>query len=120
MRNPKWHRDEIILTLELYYDLESGRMSSGSKEVIELSELLNKLPIHTIRPDAQKFRNPNGVALKLGNFKFFDPDNAKAYYNRGVSKFYLEDLVGACKDAKKAQELGDDASVLIKRACLSL
>ena len=74
MRNPKWHRDEIILTLELYYDLESGRMNSGSKEVVELSELLNKLPIHTIRPDAQRFRNPNGVALKLGNFKFFDPD----------------------------------------------
>ena len=74
MRNPKWHRDEIILTLELYYDLESGRMNSGSKEVIELSELLNKLPIHTIRPDAQKFRNPNGVSYKLGNFKFFDPD----------------------------------------------
>lgn len=74
MRNPKWHRDEIILTLELYYDLESGRMNSGSKEVVELSELLNKLPIHTIRPDARKFRNPNGVALKLGNFKFFDPD----------------------------------------------
>ena len=74
MRNPKWHRDEIILTLELYYDLESGRMNSGSKEVVELSELLNKLPIHTIRPDAQKFRNPNGVALKLGNFKSFDPD----------------------------------------------
>lgn len=34
-------------------------------EVIELSALPNALPIHTTRPDAEKFRNPNGVALKL-------------------------------------------------------
>ena len=74
MRNPKWHRDEVILSLDLYYRLESGKMHSGDKEIIELSELLNKLPIHALRPDAQKFRNPNGIALKLGNFKFIDPD----------------------------------------------
>jgi hypothetical protein len=26
-------------------------------------------------------------------------------------------MIGACKDARKAQELGDDASILIKKAC---
>lgn len=74
MRNPKWHRDEIILALDLYYDLESGQMNSSNQKVIELSELLNKLPIHGYRPNQEKFRNPNGVNLKLGNFKFYDPD----------------------------------------------
>ena len=69
MRNPKWHRDEIILALDLYYDLESGQMNSSNDKVIELSELLNKLPIHGYRPNQEKFRNPNGVNLKLGNFK---------------------------------------------------
>ena len=42
------HHGEIILTLELYYNLDSGRMNSGRKEVIELSEFLNKLPIGRI------------------------------------------------------------------------
>ena len=74
MRNPKWYRDEVILTLDLYFRLDSGRMNASSPEIVELSELLNILPRHPIRPDYQKFRNPNGVALKLGNFKFFDPD----------------------------------------------
>jgi len=74
MRNPKWHRDEIILALDLYYSLESGQMNSKNPKVIELSELLNRLPIYINRPDYEKFRNPNGVNLKLGNFKHFDPD----------------------------------------------
>lgn len=74
MRNPKWHRDEIILALDLYYHLDSGQMNSSNPKVIELSDLLNKLPIHEYRPNEEKFRNPNGVNLKLGNFKFFDPD----------------------------------------------
>tara|TARA_A100001011_G_scaffold210187_1_gene218454 strand:- start:58 stop:798 length:741 start_codon:yes stop_codon:yes gene_type:complete len=74
MRNPKWHRDEVILALDLYYNLESGQMNSNNPEVIKLSELLNRLPIHINRPDQEKFRNANGVNLKLGNFKYYDPD----------------------------------------------
>ncbi len=46
-----------------------------------------------------------------------DSNYATAYFNRSVSKFYLGDMIGACKDARKAQELGDDASILIKKAC---
>lgn len=30
----------------------------------------------------------------------------KNYFNRGVSKFYLEDISGACKDWNKALSLG--------------
>jgi hypothetical protein len=41
-------------------------------EVIALSELLNALPIHTERPDENRFRNPNGVALKLANLRALD------------------------------------------------
>ena len=58
----------MILALDLYYDLESGQMNSSNPEIIKLSELLNRLPIHINRPDQEKFRNPNGVNLKLGNF----------------------------------------------------
>lgn len=83
MRNPKWHRDEIILALDLYFRLDSSKMTSSHPEIIELSKLLNRLPIHDVRPDEVKFRNPNGVNLKLNNFKAFDP----SYTGKGMKNF---------------------------------
>lgn len=68
MRNPKWHRDEIILSLELYFRTEPGQIHARNPEIIQLSKTLNKLPIHSIRADAAKFWNPNGLSLKMSNF----------------------------------------------------
>lgn len=83
MRNPKWHRDEIILALDLYSRLEPGQISSNNSEIQELSQLLNQLPIHDVRPDEAKFRNPNGVALKLSNFLAIDD----SYHGKGMQSF---------------------------------
>ena len=46
-----------------------------------------------------------------------DPNNATAYNNRAASKYYNNDLKGACKDAKKSASLGYDASKLIQVVC---
>lgn len=81
MRNPKWHRDEIILALDLYFSPDRGSIDSSNPKIIAVSELLNKLPLFQDRPDKEKFRNANGVTLKLSNFKFFDPD----YTGKGMS-----------------------------------
>ena len=70
-RNPSWARDELILALDLY--LREGQLDAADPSVIELSAVLNALPIHTDRPDREKFRNPNGVAMKLANFAALDP-----------------------------------------------
>lgn len=83
MRNPKWHRDEIILALDLYFDQERGSIDKTNPKIIELSELLNKLPLFPDRPDAEKFRNPNGVSLKLSNFLALDP----LYQGKGMESF---------------------------------
>ncbi len=80
MRNPKWHRDEIILALDLYFSKDRGSIDSRNPKVIQLSKLLNNLPIFKERPDAEKFRNPNGVSLKLSNFQHFD----KEYEGKGM------------------------------------
>jgi len=81
-RNPTWKRDELLLALELY--LDRGQLGPEDPDVIALSQLLNKLPIHTNRPDENKFRNPNGVALKLANFRHLDPsDPAKGMSSGG-------------------------------------
>ena len=80
MRNPKWLREEIILALDLYFDAERGGMSATNPKIIALSETLNNLKLIIDRSDAVRFRNPNGVTLKLCNFMAFD----KTYTGLGM------------------------------------
>ena len=72
-KNPNWTKDELILALDLY--LRGGRkvLSSSNPDVRKLSEILNQLPIHSTELRMTKFRNPNGIEMKLGNFRSIDP-----------------------------------------------
>lgn len=70
-RNPPWTTDEILLALSLYF--ERGQLDDTDPEVIELSHVMNALPINVGGDHEVTFRNPNGVAMKLGNFAHFDP-----------------------------------------------
>jgi 5-methylcytosine-specific restriction protein A len=83
VRNPRWHRDELILTLSLYYKLDSSLFEKNNEEVIKLSKILNSLPIYSDSERKMDFRNPNGVAMKLCNFMAIDPDNS----NKGLTSF---------------------------------
>ena len=87
MKPPSWHRDEIILALDLYRTLDSQDMTKNNSQVIELSELLNNLPIHAKSLQNEKFRNTNGVQLKLSNFKAIDPD----FEGKGMSSYSKND-----------------------------
>ena len=78
LRNPPWAEEELILALHLY--IQRGRLSAADPAVVNLSQVLNKLKIHSERPDEARFRNPNGVALKLANFAAIDPN----YNSRGM------------------------------------
>ncbi len=88
MKPPNWQRDEIILALDLYFDLEPREMDNANPKVIELSQTLNNLPIHKGAKLNQKFRNPNGVGLKLSNFKAIDPD----FDGKGMVRYSISDL----------------------------
>jgi 5-methylcytosine-specific restriction protein A len=81
MRNPKWHRDEIILALDLYFSPNRGPIDKNNPRIIELSHLLNSLPLFIDKPDEEKFRNPNGVTFKLSNFLTFDA----SYKGKGMA-----------------------------------
>ena len=83
MRNPPWHRDEIILALDLYSRLEHKQIHAKNPEIKELSRILNRLPIFNERPDDVKFRNPNGVGLKLSNFLALD----NTYSGKGMQSY---------------------------------
>ncbi len=54
-----WTRDEMILTLALYFQLPFGRLNHTTAEVRDLAKLMN--------------RTENAVALRLVNFAACDP-----------------------------------------------
>jgi len=102
-RNPPWERDELILALDLY--LRHGLVDDSDPRVVELSELLNRLPLHPLHPDPSRFRNPNGVHLKLANFAALDP----AYPGAGMKH-------GGQRDREVWDEFHDDADRLQRLA----
>lgn len=83
MKNPPWHRDEIILALDLYFGPSLGPIDDKNPKIIALSVLLNKLPIFEAKPNQETFRNANGVTLKLSNFLALDPD----YPGKGMQAY---------------------------------
>ncbi len=82
--NPNWLKDELILALDLYFEIDFAHNRSDKNEKInELSRLLNSLPLHTAHFRGEDFRNPTGVYMKLSNFLRFDPDYPGEGLNRG-------------------------------------
>lgn len=72
-RNPPWTRDELILALDLYFRAGRRQLRPVELEVIQLSQLLNRLPFHARENRGADFRNPQGVSMKLANFLAIDP-----------------------------------------------
>ena len=73
MKNPPWSRDEHIVALDFYLSREPQIPGKDSKEVIQLSELLNTLGRKLSGERTETYRNPAGVYMKLMNFRRFDP-----------------------------------------------
>jgi 5-methylcytosine-specific restriction protein A len=94
-RNPPWQRDELILALDLYFRHRPDRISKTHPEVVALSKLLNALPLHSDRPDRERFRNANGTYIKLCNFLALDPD----YHGKGLERGGRLDRLGIPGDA---------------------
>lgn len=120
-RNPPWVRDELILALDLYFKNSASPPRQNSKEVAELSDLLNKM--HRLNGAAyfgETLRNPNGVYLKMMNFRALDPaftSQGKVGMQSGgaleklVWKEYLDRHEALAADAyalKQAIALGDE------------
>ncbi|MEN2474254.1 HNH endonuclease [Burkholderia sp. GS2Y] len=73
-RNPPWTRDELILALNLYLHHRASPPGKDSPEVAELSSILNDMGRVLGLGDADTYRNPNGVYMKMMNFRRFDPE----------------------------------------------
>lgn len=80
-RNPPWTRDELILALDLFFRVNPLHTSKTNPDIVALSKTLNKLPAQGRIADASRYRNPNGVYMKLCNFLRLDP----SYHGKGLT-----------------------------------
>lgn len=71
--SPDWTWDEHVLALELYMRNRVSPPGKNSPEVAELSALLLKLGEENDVFQTVKYRNPNGVYMKMMNFRRLDP-----------------------------------------------
>ena len=110
-RNPTWIRDELILALDLYLEMDfghnSGHVTAAHPRIVALSKSLNALPVHRAHPDAARFRNPNGVYMKLCNFLRLDPE----YPGRALEH-------GANRDKEVWNDFTNNRSYLRKTAAM--
>lgn len=68
MSSASFTRDEVILALDVLYSAEGNRVSPNSEEMIELSELLNRLPIHPQAAKGKYFRTKKGLSDHINYF----------------------------------------------------
>jgi len=108
-RNPPWNRDEHIVALDFYLRFAPNLPDKNSSEVKELSEQLNAL--HSISENAryEKFRNPNGVYMKLMNLKRFDP----SYSGVGLAHGNKDEEVVWQLYGERRKELSELAAVIL-------
>ncbi|MGU3389156.1 HNH endonuclease [Sphingomonas sp. M1A8_2b] len=78
-----WDREEMILALDLYF--RSPQPGKTSKSIAEVSDLLRKRAGQLGRAVPPRFRNGDGVYLKMMNFRRYDPSQL-AKGNKGMER----------------------------------
>jgi len=113
MKNPNWQRDELILAIDLYFELENESVDSSHPKVIELSKVLNQLSIiHKTSSIEESFRNANGVSMKLSSYKRFD----SKYSGKGLEKGNKLEKVIWDEFSHRRQELTELANKIVELA----
>jgi hypothetical protein len=118
--NLDWTREEIILAMDLY--VQAGGPDGGkipahdSEDVGRLSALLNKLGAYPLEVRGERYRNPNGVYLKLMNLRAVETDGARgmpAYsqLDAAVWRDYVDDLPRLRAEAQAIQARVDDGAI---------
>lgn len=88
-----WDREEMILALDLYFRDPQPRKTSDA--ILEVSNLLRKRAKSLGRVVPPRFRNADGIYLKMMNFRRYDAAQ-KAEGNKGMQRGALiEEVVWA-------------------------
>ena len=107
MKNPPWLKDEIILVMDFYIDNSAKIPGKDSDKIAELSSLLNDFRnMHGLHGDA-KFRNVNGVYMKIMNLRGLDEQydgkglSSASNADREVWSSFKDDNIGLKSTAKR-------------------
>jgi hypothetical protein len=99
-RQLAWTREEVILAMDFYFRVGAfaGRPVPGhdSAEIVQLSEVLKRLSAYPRELQGEKYRNPNGIYLKLMNFRAIQAEgehgmNAYSQLDAAVWREYVDD-----------------------------
>jgi hypothetical protein len=96
-----WTREEVILAMDLYATV--GAFAGGpipgntSAQIVQLSELLKELSAYPPERQGEKYRNPDGIYLKLMNLRAIQTEgmhgmNAYSQLDAAVWREYVDDL----------------------------
>jgi len=102
MRSPNWLKEEVMLAMDLYVHRDRSwinKMSDSTFEIVGLSDLLNKLDFHLVKPT--NFRSTGSIRMKIANFMALD----EQYHNKSLGN------VGGI-DRAVWKEYGDDYPLL--------
>lgn len=82
MKNPSWSRDEIIIAMAFYMEMEGQIPSKNSSEFKIFKENIDRINAKNGLLDTySNLRNVNGLYMKLMNFKHLD----SSYSGKGLS-----------------------------------
>jgi len=73
-----WTRDEVILGLDVLLSNDSATLTEDNAAIVDLSHLLNRLPIISKDKREVRFRNPAGVRRQLLTFAWSLKKDTKA------------------------------------------
>jgi predicted HNH restriction endonuclease len=111
VQNDDWVRDELLLALDLYMRHRHSPLGKASPQVAELSHLLAKLGEILDARRNEKYRNPNGVYMKIMNFRRVDPEYT-AQGKLGLGRGSQQDEVVWNEFADRPNELRDVAAAI--------
>jgi hypothetical protein len=101
MARTDWTREEVILAMDLYVSVDALNGApipgAGSAEILQLSGLLQELGAYPPELRGEKYRNADGVYLKLMNLRAVQTDgqhgmNAYSRVDAAVWREFIDDL----------------------------
>lgn len=100
-KNVSFTKDEAILALDVLLSSNQERLKPDCKEILELSNLLNELPIIPKEQRSEIFRNCSGICHQLNSFRI---SSSKGVKDQNVGTvFYLvaEEYAGRVDELHK-------------------
>lgn len=79
-RERNWTREEVVLSVYMYYKMKNLDKGDKKKKIEELSELLRGLAISQGEDISEIFRNVNGITMQIACLQYLDT-------GKGLSSF---------------------------------